>query len=116
VPDPTPLSDEDIKLLRQFRKLAGGAVADPGFTVGQALGQLGLSERSLHRKFKQLTGLTPAAYLRELRLERARELLLAGKAASVEAVALAVGFEDPYYFARIFHKRYGQRASDLLSH
>ena len=111
LPEP---SDEDLALLRKFRAMVGVALADPAFDVRQAAEPLGLSERSLYRKFKELTGLTPAAYLRELRLSHARELLEAGTVRSVDEAAFAVGFEDAPYFARVFYKRYGRRASDLL--
>ena len=87
---------------------------DPTFTVAQAAHQLGLSERSFYRRFQELTGQTPYAYLRDHRLERARQLLETGGARSLEAVAFAVGIEDVAYFARIFYRRYRQRASDLL--
>lgn len=107
-------SDEDLALLRRFRAIAGAALADPAFTVAQVAGPMGLSERSLYRKFKELTGLTPAAYLRTFRLERARELLETGTMRSLDEVSFAVGFEDTPYFARVFYKRYGQRASDWL--
>ncbi|WP_073104962.1 helix-turn-helix transcriptional regulator [Hymenobacter daecheongensis] len=110
----TDPSDDDLALLRKFRQLAGRILAEPGFSVDDAAGLLGMSPRSLHRRFKELTGLTPAAYLREHRLYWAKELLETGAVRSVEAAAFAVGIEDAAYFARLFYRRYRLRASALL--
>ncbi|QIX61587.1 AraC family transcriptional regulator [Hymenobacter sp. BT18] len=107
-------SDEELLLLRQFRQVAGQIMANPFITIASATKLIGLSERTLYRKCKELTGLTPATYLRLLRLDRARELLLSGEAATVAEAAFAVGFEDTDYFARVFYRHYGQRASELL--
>lgn len=107
-------SDEELRLLRQFRQVAGVVMANPRITVASATRIIGLSERTLYRKCKELTGLTPATYLRLLRLDRARELLLAGAAATVAEAAFAVGFEDTDYFARVFYRHYGVRASELV--
>ncbi|MBC7448043.1 MAG: AraC family transcriptional regulator [Hymenobacteraceae bacterium] len=63
---------------------------------------------------RELTGLTPAAYLREVRLERARQLLEARTTQTVAEIACAVGFEDAQYFGKVFFKRYGKRASEYL--
>ncbi|WP_159437379.1 helix-turn-helix domain-containing protein [Hymenobacter daecheongensis] len=103
-----------MALLRQFRQLTAQAVPDPTFTVGQAAARMGLSERSLYRRFRELTGQTPYAYLREHRLTRAHELLQSGTARTLDEVAFAVGIEDVAYFARIFYRRFHQRPGALL--
>ncbi|GAB2944652.1 hypothetical protein GCM10027048_06920 [Hymenobacter coalescens] len=107
-------SDEELLLLRQFRQVAGQIMDNPQFTIAGATRLIGLSERTLYRKCKELTGLTPAVYLRLLRLDCARELLLSGRAATVAAAAFAVGYEDAAYFARVFYRHYRQRASELV--
>lgn len=110
----TDFTDDDLVLLRKFRQLAGRILADPTISVDSAAGVLGMSQRSMYRKFKELTGLTPAAYLREHRLERAKELLETGAVRSVDEAAFAVGIEDTAYFARLFYQRFRQRPSHLL--
>ncbi len=107
-----PLADQE--LLRRLRERLESALADSEFDPTTLAGLLDVSERTLYRKLKELTGLTPAAYLRELRLERARQLLEARTTRTVAEVAYAVGFDDPQYFAKVFLKRYGKRASEYL--
>jgi AraC-like DNA-binding protein len=67
---------------------------------------VGLSPFHLSRMFKRSTGLPPHAYLRRLRCERAKELLLATDT-SIGDVAAAVGYETPQAFARMFRAETG---------
>ena len=60
----------------------------------------------LNRQFKKWTGETIFAYLNRVRMERARQLLQTGFY-KVEEVALQTGFQNVYYFERVFKKFYG---------
>lgn len=62
---------------------------------------LGLSLRSLNRRFHQSTGTSPGAYLQQQRINSARELLRTSNL-SIAEVALAVGYADSGYFCRLF--------------
>lgn len=112
--DESPLSGADHHFLQQARAVAEAALANAAFGVEEWISQLAVSERTLYRRLKQVTGMTPAAYLRELRLERARTCLEQRTTYTMAEVAYQVGFEDPAYFARLFYKRYGKRATDYL--
>jgi len=64
----------------------------------------GLPERSLQRRFKRATGMTPLEYVHTLRLEEAKHLLeTTGQ--PVEAVAAQVGYDDAAFFARLFRRK-----------
>lgn len=56
--------------------------------------------------FKELTGKTPLAYLTELRLNRAKELLQLSDA-PLREIAHSVGIRDEYYFNRRFKQMVG---------
>jgi AraC-like DNA-binding protein len=57
------------------------------------------------RTFKRATGMPPHAYLNQIRLERARELLRAGEPPA--QVALATGFADQSHLTRRFKGAFG---------
>ncbi|MFW5829631.1 MAG: helix-turn-helix domain-containing protein, partial [Planctomycetota bacterium] len=72
--------------------------------------QVRLSASRFAHLFTEETGVSPMRFLDNLRLEQARQLLLADHQ-SVQAVALQVGFKDPFHFSRRFSERYGQAPS-----
>lgn len=76
----------------------------------------GVSERTLYNGFRHWRGLSPKAYLKTVRLDRARTELLGldAKNRSVGDVALACGFGHLGNFARDYQARFGERPSDTL--
>lgn len=69
--------------------------------------QAGLSRFHFVRAFREEFQVTPHRYLRERRIERAKELL-AGGALSVTDVCFEVGFESVGSFSMLFHRLVGQ--------
>jgi len=65
-----------------------------------------MSERNFARAFKAETGMTPAAYVEALRVERAR-IALESSAAPVDAVARRCGFGTVETLRRAFARRLG---------
>jgi AraC-like DNA-binding protein len=66
----------------------------------------GMSRASLHRHFLAMTGLSPLQYQKQLRLQEARQLLLAGEH-SASDVAFAVGYESASQFSREYLRQFG---------
>lgn len=73
--------------------------------------ELGVGQARLHESFKAYTGMTPYRYFIQLKVNRAKELL-SGPEATVKEVAFRLGFEDQYYFSRLFKKKTGISPSD----
>jgi transcriptional regulator GlxA family with amidase domain len=61
--------------------------------------------------FKRLTGCTPIDFFIHLRMERAREMLET-TALTVKEVAAALGYDDPFYFSRVFKSINGLAPTD----
>ncbi len=61
----------------------------------------GLSERYFRSRFADLTGLTPAAYCEQIRMNKAAERLT-GTSQTVAQIAADLGYEDALYFSRRF--------------
>jgi AraC-like DNA-binding protein len=66
----------------------------------------GLSASHFHRAFKVSTGMPPHMWLTDLRIRRARELMLAADRPLAE-IALATGFSDQPHFTRVFSRLTG---------
>jgi AraC-like DNA-binding protein len=74
-------------------------------TLEQLKHLVGLTEFHIIRIFKKETGLSPHAFLIQLRLEHARTLLSKGE--SISQAALASGFSDQSHLTRKFSHRFG---------
>lgn len=72
---------------------------------------LSVSEDYLSRVFRQEMGLSPWQYLNRYRILRAKALL-SHSAADIKIVARQVGFTDPAYFSRVFHKITGRSPTE----
>lgn len=66
----------------------------------------GMSRASLHRHFLSMTGLSPIQYQKQLRLQEARQLLLAGENRASD-VAFVVGYESASQFSREYLRQFG---------
>ena len=77
----------------------------------------GVSIRSVFERFKQKLGVSPHTYLRNVRLDHARRLLLDGQSQlSVIDVALKCGFSSLGHFAQRYRERFGELPSATLNH
>ncbi len=66
----------------------------------------GMSLTSFHRHFRAVTGHSPLAFQRQMRLLDARRLLIAGDT-SVTRVAYSVGYASPSQFSREYRRLFG---------
>lgn len=69
--------------------------------------QLNYSRNYVYTRFKKDYGLSPQEFLLNLRIEKAKQLLLKERALSIKDVALSVGYHDSLYFSRLFRQKVG---------
>lgn len=67
---------------------------------------VGLSRRQLERQFKQYLGTMPSRYYLELRLKKARQLLLESNSSIVQ-IGLMCGFSSGAHFSTAFSAQFG---------
>ncbi|MFD2370081.1 AraC family transcriptional regulator N-terminal domain-containing protein [Brevibacillus sp. GCM10020057] len=65
-----------------------------------------MSASSLYHYFKEVTGMSPIQYQKQLRLQEARRLMIAGGLEAAEA-AFQVGYESPSHFSREYARKFG---------
>ncbi|SNZ14666.1 transcriptional regulator, AraC family [Terribacillus aidingensis] len=65
-----------------------------------------MSSSSFYSHFKEVTGMSPVQYQKQLRLQEARRLLLTENLEAAEA-AFQVGYESPSHFSREYSRRFG---------
>jgi AraC-like DNA-binding protein len=73
--------------------------------------QIGISASQLNEIFKNYTSMTPYQYYIHIKLSRAEDLL-EREDLSIKETAWRMGFEDQYYFSRLFKNKTGIAPSD----
>ncbi len=102
------------RLVRDAEKYVLDNLDDPALRVDSFAKAMGYSPRQLGRLLKKETGLSPVAFILELRLQRAYQLLQERTFFTVSEVRYEVGIESASYFSSKFQARYGIPPSDLL--
>jgi AraC-like DNA-binding protein len=74
--------------------------------------RFGINEFALKKNFKTQFNYTIFGYIQQLRMEKAKSLLLSGK--SIKEVAFEVGYEHPQHFSTAFRKWYNIKPSEWL--
>nr|WP_289108945.1 helix-turn-helix transcriptional regulator [uncultured Halomonas sp.] len=92
--------------------LRGQAAVDADFGLSQLADQLFISERQLQRKCKSVFNLTPNAYIRNYRLQKARQLLEQGERVSL--VVEQCGFSSHSYFSQCFKALFNVTPSEFI--
>lgn len=72
---------------------------------------VGMAPRTFLRRFKAATGRLPGAYVQTMRVEAAKTMLERERA-SVQSVALAVGYEDVSFFRALFKRATGMTPAE----
>lgn len=83
-----------------------------GWTVASLAAEAGVSRALFARRFTEVMGQPPLAYLTECRMDEAEELL-ADHDLTVAQVARAVGYADAFGFSAAFKRHRGVRPSDF---
>jgi AraC-like DNA-binding protein len=73
--------------------------------------QVGLGYSLYRKKFREITGFSPASYQMQMRLNIARHLLLSS-AKSVKEISANLGYESTDYFCKYFKQKTGMTPSE----
>ncbi|WP_328997385.1 AraC family transcriptional regulator [Kribbella sp. NBC_00709] len=85
--------------------------ASPELSLSELASALGISPPQLSRRFRDVRGVTPVAYLRDLRLQKARELLTESDD-TLQVIAEHTGYRSAFYLSRVFSAQTGQSPSE----
>lgn len=76
--------------------------------------QFGISQPYMSRLFRKYSGNSFSQHLTELRMNRAKELFREKPDSFIKDVAAMVGYEDQFYFSRLFRSYTGKSPSEFL--
>jgi len=103
----------DDKFLQKVTDLINYKISEVEFGVLELSKELGISRVHLHRKLKSIANISPNEFIKTIRLERARELLLQQEF-TISEVCYKVGFNSPAYFSSCFKTYYQMSPSEFI--
>jgi AraC-like DNA-binding protein len=96
-------------LVERFRNTLVANIANPSFSLEEALKDVPLSSDHFRKIFKKEIGRSPLEYLLQKKIDYAKELIHSNESYgyNIKEVAILCGFNDQYYFSRLFKKYTG---------
>lgn len=96
----------DEVFMKELLKSIEGNMNKERYNVSMVSEMMGIDQKQLYRKIKQLTGKTPVSFLRSMRLKKAAELLGQNRF-TISEVMYMVGISNASYFTKCFSAEYG---------
>lgn len=102
-----------IWIMGEVEVYVGENYRDCGLSVEVVAEHYGLSVSYFSKLFNQHTGKTFPDYISQLRLQKAREMLMEKQNMTIQEIAKEVGFNSSSYFSAAFRKFYGVSPSQI---
>ena len=99
------LPDKNRIFLEKAISLIEKELENPEFTPSRLAQELALSDSQLYRKLKAITNTSTALFMRGVRLEKAKGLLLTTDK-TISEIAYETGFTDPNWFGKAFKEQF----------
>ncbi len=100
-------NDKNPEVLR-VQKILADHVSDTHFDINKVIDGTSYSANHFRKLFKEQCNCSPLHYYNLLKIQKAKEQIVQHKSImSIQEIAHNCGFEDPYYFSRLFKKLVG---------
>jgi signal transduction histidine kinase/ligand-binding sensor domain-containing protein/DNA-binding response OmpR family regulator len=111
---PVKVRPGDDKFMERLMAVVNAHLADSDFNVEVLSSELGLSRVHIHRKLKEITNLSTANFIKQVRLQQAAKLLTEDDKLNVSEVAYAVGYGSLSSFSVAFREMYGVSPKEYM--
>ena len=98
-------------LMERIMKSVNANMSNPDYNVDALAADIGMSRAQLHRKMKEMTGISTGKFIRNIRMEQAARLIKEEKI-NISQVAYSVGFSDQTHFSTVFKSYFGKTPSN----
>ena len=88
-------------------------MSDEDFSIDSLSSQFAISRSNLHKKIKNITGMTPNDYIKLISLNESARMLSTGKY-KINEVCFLVGFNTPSYFSKCFFEQFKKLPKDFI--
>ena len=104
----------DELLMERIMKCINDNIGNSDLDVSLICSEAGISRSHLHRKMKEMTGLTVHDFIQNIRMEQAARLLTEQKL-NITQVAYTVGYSSQPSFSAAFRKHFGVSPTEYIS-
>ena len=104
----------DELLMERIMKCINDNIGNSDLDVSLICSEAGISRSHLHRKMKEMTGLTVHDCIQNIRMEQAARLLTEQKL-NITQVAYTVGYSSQPSFSAVFRKHFGVSPTEYIS-
>jgi signal transduction histidine kinase/DNA-binding response OmpR family regulator len=109
---PIEATSANEKFIIKAKTFVEAHLSDETLSVETLAAEMSLSREQCYRKITALSGLSPSAFIRKLRLQKAAQLL-AAKADTVSQIAYETGFGNLSHFSKAFKEEFGELPSEF---
>lgn len=102
----------DEELMKRVNKYINDNLSETAMNVDRLSEYVGLSRSQLHRRLKEIIGMSPSDYIRNVKLTKACELLSQGDV-DIAQVAYSLGFTAQSHFSTLFKRFTGMTPTEF---
>ncbi|MEM6397610.1 MAG: ATP-binding protein [Bacteroidota bacterium] len=103
--------DQEDAFIEKVKHVIESNLQEDQFDIQSLCQEVGMSRSQLHLKLKALTGRSTSHFIRQVRINRAKNLLQTSPM-SISEIAYTVGFSSRTYFSRVFSEELGMSPKD----
>ena len=107
------LNKLDNEFIQKINQLIEERLSSDKIDISYLADKMCMSNSTLYRKMKALTGLSTNEYVRKVRMKYAEQFLLEGKY-NISEIAFKVGINNLFYFRQCFKEEFGAIPSEYL--
>lgn len=100
------------EILQKLNLLIEENFENSKFSIDEICTNLGLSRSQLHRFIKEQTQLSTSLYIRKIKLQKAKQLLVTTQL-RISEIAYSIGIDSPQSFSKYFTEEFGISPSDF---
>ncbi len=112
VPETRIIENSEQQFLNTFFEHTEKNIGNSAFNINSLSTTIGISRPQLYRKITSMTGRSPNSFIRDLKMEKALDLIKE-KRLNVSEIALELGYNNPSYFSKCFQEKFGVSPSRI---
>ncbi|MGY5352237.1 hybrid sensor histidine kinase/response regulator transcription factor [Wenyingzhuangia sp. IMCC45533] len=100
-------TSKDVMFMNTIKETIQTHISDYDFTVVSLADSVYMTERTLHRKLKSISGCTAKEIIQNVKFQYAYDIYKTGNYTTVSDLSYSIGYRNPSYFANKFRDRFG---------